>query len=104
MTQKVVTARKMKLQQKTTFLRKIPTVTSESKNVATKNGGLAHFVTNLKTTEVILVISLALQTASKNVHILRTVEGLSKMVIPSIMIAVPTIYVAVQIHPPFPKI
>ena len=78
MTQKVATASKMKSRQKTTFLHKIPTVTSEA-------GGLAYFVTNLKTKmKSFWSFPCALNSASKNVHLLMTVEGLFSMVIPGL--------------------
>ena len=58
-----------------------------SGELASKNGGLAYFFKFEDQEEVILVPLLALQTASKDVHRLRIIEGLFSMVIPSNMIA-----------------
>ena len=58
-----------------------------SRELASKNGGLTYFFKFEDQEEVILVPLLALQTASKDVHRLRIIEGLFSMVIPSNMIA-----------------
>ena len=58
-----------------------------SRELASKNGGLAYFFKFEDQEEGHFGPLLALQTASKDVHRLRIIEGLFSMVIPSNMIA-----------------
>ena len=78
---------KMKSPQKTTFLRRILTVTSEE--LASKNGGSAYFFKFEDQEEVILVLCLRFKLLR-----LRIIEGLFSMVIPNNMIALHTIHFA----------